>query len=554
MIGVIANPVDSVVAEFFELFKTPWEPYRKDGNYEVILCSVDREFDCRAARLVLMYSSEELSFDRANQIKCAGRREKTVLTYGGMRIPIYGFCRTFCGGDSSRLLLDETSRATAHCLQSFEDRTVVRIGYDLFHEIHSLLTVGQPAEHAGIPTLDLHIALLRELIVSAGITLLEIPAVPAGYRFIACLTHDVDHASIRKHKWDHTMAGFIYRSLVVSVANFLRGAIPFRDVWTNWAAVFRLPFVYLGIAKDFWEDFVARYRGLEKDVPSTYFIIPFRDRPGCNPHGEAPPAYRASRYGADDIARSIAEVLSTGGEVGLHGIDAWFDSASAREELMCIRRITGHNEVGARMHWLYSKEDTPRILEQAGIAFDSTIGYRETVGFRAGTARVYKPLQAERLLELPMHAMDTALFYPGYLGLTSAEATRVLENLADHVESFGGCLTINWHDRSLAPERLWYSCYTRFLNDLKNRGVWFATASDVVAWYRKRRSVVFERATIEQETPVSGGTHSNHDETPGLLLRIYNPTHYQDPARRKSFIDVSFSQDTLLQVASGKSR
>ena len=76
-------------------------------------------------------------------------------------------------------------------------RDVARIGYDLFAEIRTLLTVGQPAAYASIPTLDLHIALLRDLIVASGAPLVEIPPVPEGYRFIACLTHDVDHPSIR---------------------------------------------------------------------------------------------------------------------------------------------------------------------------------------------------------------------------------------------------------------------------------------------------------------------------------------------------------------------
>jgi hypothetical protein len=36
MIGVIADPAEhGVVREFFELFKTPWEFYRRDRQYDV---------------------------------------------------------------------------------------------------------------------------------------------------------------------------------------------------------------------------------------------------------------------------------------------------------------------------------------------------------------------------------------------------------------------------------------------------------------------------------------------------------------------------------------
>ena len=42
MIAVVANPEDhELVHEFFELFKTPWEFYRPEGQYEVALVAKD---------------------------------------------------------------------------------------------------------------------------------------------------------------------------------------------------------------------------------------------------------------------------------------------------------------------------------------------------------------------------------------------------------------------------------------------------------------------------------------------------------------------------------
>ena len=45
--------------------------------------------------------------------------------------------------------------------------------------------------------------------------------------------------------------------------------------------------------------------------------------------------------------------------------------------------------------------------------------------------------------------------------------------MLDNAVRFGGTLTINWHDRSLAPERLWGEFYSDLIQDLKNRGAWF---------------------------------------------------------------------------------
>jgi len=60
---------------------------------------------------------------------------------------------------------------------------VVRLGYDLFQEVQFLLSAGQPLEQASIPTLDIHIRMLRNWILSEGIPLLEIPPVPGGHSF-----------------------------------------------------------------------------------------------------------------------------------------------------------------------------------------------------------------------------------------------------------------------------------------------------------------------------------------------------------------------------------
>ena len=66
-------------------------------------------------------------------------------------------------------------------------------GYNLFDEVRFLLTDGQPAANASIPTLDEHIARLRVVDYTCGNTPGLVPPIPSGYNFIACLTHDIDH-------------------------------------------------------------------------------------------------------------------------------------------------------------------------------------------------------------------------------------------------------------------------------------------------------------------------------------------------------------------------
>lgn len=519
MIGVVANSSEcAVVREFFELFKTPWEVYRSDREYDVLLSAGDGPLQKGAAPLVLIYSGRKLSYDADHGMHTASHKGPRMLSHRGTQLPIYGDCVIFPTSDSG-LLVGRDSGQPAIYLEQSKGSTLARIGYDLFREVSILLTAGQPPNNAGIPTLELHITILRDLIVASGVPLMEIPPVPQGYDFIACLTHDVDHPSIRKHKFDHTMLGFLYRAIFGSLVSLFRGRGSIRGLLDNWAAALKLPFVHLGLARDFWYEF-ERYPALESGVPSSFFVIPFKGRPGCSERGPAP-SRRASRYSASEITACIHTLMCAGCEIGLHGIDAWVDTSKGREELEEIRRITGSKDIGARMHWLYFGEQSAVKLEKAGADYDSTVGYNETVGYRAGTTQAYKPLEATQLLELPLHVMDTALFYPCYLDLSPPEASERVASIIDNAIRFGGSVIVNWHDRSIAPERLWGDFYGQLVEELKNRGAWFATAADTVAWFRKRRSATFNASnrgsvSLHIDPALAGLT------LPALRLRSYN--------------------------------
>src|SRR5204862_6853431 len=229
-------------------------------------------------------------------------------------------------------------------------------------------------------TLDLHISLLRELIVSQGMALVEIPPVPAGHRFIVCLTHDVDHPSVRYHKCDRTMFGFLYRATVGSVINFCRGRRSLGQVAVNWQAALSLPLVFAGLAKDFWNQ-LDRYLELESGLASTFFVIPTKGDAGVDRDGRTN-GKRAARYSLTDIADDLQKLLAANREIAVHGIDAWRDNAKGRDERERIQQVTGaSDEIGVRMHWLYFGAQTAMLLEKAGFDYDSTIGYNETIGY-----------------------------------------------------------------------------------------------------------------------------------------------------------------------------
>jgi hypothetical protein len=520
MIGVIANGVEhSTIVEFFELFKTPWEFWRPGSRYDVLLCS-NSTVPENDARLLLLYGSQQQAFERCRGTKTQSVRGHQFVSFRGERMPIYGNCLLF-DGQGDKVLLHAGTNSAAAISTASGGRAVVRLGFDLFEEVHYLLTKGQPAGLAGTPTLELHISLLRELIISHGVTLVEIPPVPAGHRFIVCLTHDIDHPRVRQHMCDHTMFGFLYRALIGSVIDFCRGRRSLRQVVTNWKAAFSLPLVFTGLAKDFWNQ-LDRYLALEKGLASTFFVIPTKGDAGVDAEGRTK-RKRASRYALTDVADDLKKLLSANREIAVHGIDAWRNRAKGRDEREHIQEITGTAETGIRMHWLYFDSQAPSTLEKAGFSYDSTVGYNEAIGYRAGTAQVFKHPNVDRLLELPLHIMDTALFYPSYMNLSDDEARAAMLPLIENVTRFGGALTINWHDRSLGPERLWADAYVTLLRDLRARTPWFATALQAVSWFRKRRatsfaSIIQDGGSIRVQTAIDPTT----TDLPPLTLRVYN--------------------------------
>jgi hypothetical protein len=204
----------------------------------------------------------------------------------------------------------------------------------------------------------------------------------------------------------------------------------------------------------------------------------------------------------------------------VHGIDAWRDAQTGAAERQELTRVTGCEQPGIRMHWLYFSATSPRTLEDAGFGYDSTWGFNDAVGFRAGTAQAFRLSGTKRLLELPLTIMDTALFYPDRMALTREQAVERCRELIQQLRRFGGSLVVNWHDRSLAPERQWTRPYQALLNELDANNVWYAKAGEAVDWFRWRREIRF---AVESASRVRVDAPAAPAGLPGAPLVVHRP-------------------------------
>jgi histidyl-tRNA synthetase len=92
------------------------------------------------------------------------------------------------------------------------------------------------------------------------------------------------------------------------------------------------------------------------------------------------------------------------------------------------------------------------LLDDAGVAYDATLGFSSTAGFRAGCCYEFpvfnvvtrRPL---RLRERPLVAMEVALL--DRLGLAKDELLERLLTLCDRCRLVGGDFTLLWHNSRL---------------------------------------------------------------------------------------------------------
>jgi hypothetical protein len=176
--------------------------------------------------------------------------------------------------------------------------------------------------------------------------------------------------------------------------------------------------------------------------------------------------------------RLVETLQDSEAEVGLHGsYSAADDPGRIASEKERLEQLSGP-VAGQRYHYL--RVDPHRnlgALEAAGFAYDSSLGFGDAVGFRAGIAHPFRPWDFERdaprdLVEVPLAAMDVTLSAERYLNLGVDEAERRLMGLLDWAAENGGGFAVLWHseqyDSALLPG--WDRLYRRVLEGVRSRG------------------------------------------------------------------------------------
>lgn len=259
------------------------------------------------------------------------------------------------------------------------------------------------------------------------------------------LTHDIDDVGVP----------FEWRTAAAHALKRHRPSAMFRDFLANVSSIepFELALVRRLAA-------ISRSRGLH----SSFF-------------------WKASRRTAHDsgydashqkVRRVIEDLRKQNFEMGVHpGYDTFSNRENLAREVNTLKSAILENSPGGRQHYLRWCPQTWLDWESCGLRYDSSVGFADQFGFRAGTSFPYRPWCWEQnreldLIEIPLVLMDCTPVK--YMRLTLEEGVDRIHALVRTVAQTGGVFSLLWHNTPLMdPDyQSWYENILDLLTTAKS--------------------------------------------------------------------------------------
>lgn len=275
------------------------------------------------------------------------------------------------------------------------------------------------------PIVEDYVCLLRKWLRAVGIDIGD-----PRKQLSVILTHDVDST----HKYWR-----ISQPLREVVKTFLG-----RETLTNAMEAILVP---LGLKKDpndsfdelikLAESFDEKPRSPERE--SVYFFM----------------AGGSSKYDIrkEEVRNIIKRLHESGARIGLHtSYSASLNPELIEKEKQTLEEVCGFAIRHNRYHYLAWREvEDGWALANAGINWDSTLGYADVAGFRLGVCHpidLFDPIRIKLLgvEEHPLIVMDKTLHRPSYMNFDEDEAFEYCQRLMTQTRRHKGEFVILWHN------------------------------------------------------------------------------------------------------------
>lgn len=251
---------------------------------------------------------------------------------------------------------------------------------------------------------------------------------PGVEHFVVC-SHDID---------------FYHTGRASSLVRLLKNLVIAFHIYRSW---------------DFFRWNAARLPALFFGQPVGAYLPPLLD--ACERHGFISTLFvvsnrfhrRDPNYTLQTLAPLLLQSCKRGFSIGLHGsYESIVERADLRPEIATLREAVDERPLGGRQHYL--RYDNHRKLfatiEQAGLFYDSTLGFTDAVGFRQGASFAFPPYDFDRerphdFLEIPLALMDGGL--EATCRSTSEDPCQVADAVLQASRKWGwGGIAIDWHN------------------------------------------------------------------------------------------------------------
>ena len=265
------------------------------------------------------------------------------------------------------------------------------------------------------------------------------------------------------------------------------------------------------------------------------------------------------------ILEAMNFVRKNGCRLGLHAsFNSYNDKGQLRREKGELEEVLGMKVRGIRQHYYrFEVPGTWKNQEEAGFLCDSSFGYAQQVGFRAGTCLPFKPFDRQRkkafsLLEVSRIIEDGVLLQEPYMALSFREAFEVCKDLIEAVMRHHGVITLGWHE-SIDREwtRDWFVLYKKILQYCSKFNLWKTTVEDLARRYNTVRSMDIEMSSSYKNSMSIEITSPNSIED--FVLRIHMPSQERIRKIFANKVSVEYRENTkdgtidaCLNVQKGK--
>jgi peptidoglycan/xylan/chitin deacetylase (PgdA/CDA1 family) len=211
----------------------------------------------------------------------------------------------------------------------------------------------------------------------------------------------------------------------------------------------------------------------EHGCRSTFFVVPVRGH------------RRDPNYDVRELALLIKEAAKRGFPIEIHGsYTSLVENRTLEPEAQALHHVTGKRPLGSRQHWLRfdDSEVLFQAIEDAGLYFDSSMGFSSMIGFRNGACFAFPPYDFKRerphnFLEIPLAIMDGGLAELSRATGASPQflAERVLQE--SRMRGWGG-ISILWHNPLEAlsvPEEINHVFWRCAENRQRSQDKWLST-------------------------------------------------------------------------------